>query len=77
MDDEDSAYENGVNGSVSNGQYPPYDDAMRESPEVLAARRRDKAKVARPLVEDFPMPPGATATSPSACRTRSCADSTS
>ena len=58
MDDEDSAYETGVNGDAGSSQYVAYDDAPRESAEVIAARKREKAKLARPTVEDFPLPPG-------------------
>ncbi|PIL25041.1 transporter [Ganoderma sinense ZZ0214-1] len=70
MDDEDSAYDFGVNG-VSNGSseggqhvsYPLYD----ETEETLAAHKRGKTKNARPpgpAVEDFPLPPGTTSVSP-------------
>ena len=71
MDDEDSAYDIGVNGT-SNGSsdggqyasYPPYD----ETDEARAAHKRgktkDDARPSGPAVEDFPLPPGATSVPP-------------
>ncbi|EJF64182.1 hypothetical protein DICSQDRAFT_178675 [Dichomitus squalens LYAD-421 SS1] len=65
MDDEDSAYDIGVNGT-SNGQYasrPSYD----ETEEASAARKREKMRSTRPsgpAVEDFPLPPGTTSVPP-------------
>ena len=66
MDDEDSAYDIGVNGtsngSSDGGQYASY-PSYDETDGIPAAHKRGKSKDARssgPAVEDFPLPPGTT-----------------
>ncbi|RDX54349.1 hypothetical protein OH76DRAFT_1086068 [Lentinus brumalis] len=56
MEDEDSAYDTGA----SSAQYASYEDTPPRGSEdsFSADRRREKEKIVRPAVEDFPLPPG-------------------